>query len=133
MIGYILISRIVSNQNLFRPRGFPKIFWYFEIKKHCIRSNYDHCKDKTENEIVKIITDYIKYHKSSYAVYKTFRYQQNGRSIDVSFELLKYVGLGNYISIGKGFKIMEGIHRPGTIGPRTKSSGGPSRTGSEHI
>ena len=93
-----------------------------KLKKHCIRSFYPHCKGKTEEEIVRTITDYIKYHKSSYAVYESFSYQKSGKLIDVSFELLKYVGLGNYISIGIGFKIMLGIRGREPIGSRAQSS-----------
>ena len=74
---------------------------YLKLQKHCIRANYIHCRDKTEAEIVKKITEYLKYHKTSYAVYESYRYEKNGRSISVAVELLKYVGLGNYVKIGK--------------------------------
>ena len=72
-----------------------------KLEKHCIRSKYNHCKGKDEAEIVKEIAGYIKYHKTSYAVYESSRYQKNGKWINVAIELLKYIGLGNYVSIGK--------------------------------
>ena len=72
-----------------------------KLEKHCKRSGYAHCRGKTEAEIVKKITDYIKYHKTSYAVYDSYRYKENGKWIDIPIELLKYIGLGNYLSIGK--------------------------------
>ena len=58
----------------------------------------------TEKTIVSKITGYMKYHKSSYAVYTNSGYSENERPIYVSVELLKYVGLGNYVSIGKAFQ-----------------------------
>ena len=65
-------------------------------------------------DIVESLTDYLKYHASSYAVYETFTYGNfPQRTFENHFvnmkksitpELSKFISLGNYVSIGKVLK-----------------------------
>ena len=86
----------------------PSYFRVFEFSKHCIRSQYNHCKGKTINSIIKSITDYLKYHKTSYSVYETFKYGQKSENMTEVTELLpafaKFIYIGNYVRIGKLFE-----------------------------
>ena len=84
-----------------------------ELLKHCIRSRYDHCKGKTIKNITESITDYLKYHKTSYSIYETLRYDKQNENLahgnmfpNTAFlhsELAKYISVGNYVRIGKVF------------------------------
>ena len=50
-----------------------------------------------------MITDYLQYHKTSYSVYETFKYDKGG---NLHGEFAKLISMGNYVRIGKVFQIL---------------------------
>lgn len=108
-----LISRIVQRQIVYFINQMIWLIRYesnrfshsiFEFLKHCIRSRYEHCKGQTVKSMIKSITDYLKYHKTSYSVYETLKYGTLGGYLHG--ELAKYISVGNYERIGKVFQIL---------------------------
>ena len=105
-------SNVVPYKGLFKDKSYTiwvinyesyRInHWNFEFFKHCIRSRYEHCKNQTIKSIIKSITDYLKYHETSYSVYETFKFGKRGGGIHVEFA--KFIALGNFVRIGKVFK-----------------------------
>ena len=103
-IACFLTSRMGQRQIVYVKN---KTIWLvpyqiFDFFKHCIRERYVHCKGQTIKSIIKKITDYLQYHKTSYSVYETFKYDKGGF---LHTEFAKFISMGNYVRIGKVFQI----------------------------